>query len=113
MGDYGGLMAKLLTLFIVPVTLIALSIPMILQKVPRNHWYGFRTSYTLSSDEVWYHANRDSGVALLVAGLVWLVAALVLPQVMDSVESARRIVFPLGLGSLGAALAISFWLVYR
>lgn len=98
---------------VVPAVLVVLSIPMILYKVPRNHWYGFRTPYTLSSDEVWYHANRISGLALLIAGLVWLALALVLPYVMGSPELARRLVTWLGLGCLGAAVLISFWVVYR
>ena len=41
-----------------PVLLIAVSIPLMLGMVPRNHWYGFRTPKTLSSDSVWYPANR-------------------------------------------------------
>jgi hypothetical protein len=36
----------------VPILLIALAIPLILQKIPRNGFYGFRTPYTLSSDDV-------------------------------------------------------------
>jgi hypothetical protein len=39
-------------MLLVPLVIILLSIPMILGKVPRNSVYGFRTAYTLSSDEV-------------------------------------------------------------
>jgi SdpI/YhfL family protein len=46
-------------LLFVPLLIIVLSIPMILRKVPRNSLYGFRTAYTLSSDEVWYRANKN------------------------------------------------------
>jgi len=63
----------------VPVIIIVLSIPMILGKVPRNSLYGFRTAYTLSSDEEWYRANKISGIALLVAGAFWLVIGYALP----------------------------------
>lgn len=52
--------------------MIALAIPMILKKVPRNPLYGFRTPHTMSSDEVWYEANRIAGWDLLVAGAVTL-----------------------------------------
>jgi uncharacterized membrane protein len=58
----------------VPLLVIALSVPLILGKVPRNHWYGFRTPKTLSSDTVWYPANRVGGKYLCVAGLLELVA---------------------------------------
>ena len=49
--------------------MIALSLPLICSKVPRNRWYGFRTRKTLSSDERWYEANRFCGWALLAAGI--------------------------------------------
>jgi hypothetical protein len=42
---------------IVPGLIIAVAIPLIIGKVPRNRFYGFRTRYSLSSDEVWYRAK--------------------------------------------------------
>ena len=38
---------------VIPVVLIALSIPLIPGKVPPNGLYGFRTPKTLSSRDVW------------------------------------------------------------
>lgn len=58
-----------LTIFL--ILLVALSIPMSLNMVPRNGFYGFRTPRTLASDEVWYPANSFAGKALLIAGLAW------------------------------------------
>ena len=57
-----------------------LSVPLILRRVPRNAFYGFRTRKTLSSDAIWYPANVFAGQALVLAsvaaaGLVWLVPA--------------------------------------
>ena len=63
---------------IVPLTIILLAVPLILQKIPRNGFYGFRTVFTMSSDEVWYHANKIAGFSLLVAGILWLVLGRVL-----------------------------------
>ncbi|MDF1814389.1 MAG: SdpI family protein [Verrucomicrobiales bacterium] len=61
----------------------ALSIPMIQGKVKRNYWYGFRTKLTLSSDEVWYPANRFGGKMILwwsgAAFVTGLVGAVILP----------------------------------
>jgi uncharacterized membrane protein len=57
-----------------PLLVIAVSVPLILGKVPRNHWYGFRTPKTLSSDSVWYPANRIGGKYLCTAALIELVA---------------------------------------
>ncbi|MEP0767449.1 MAG: SdpI family protein [Fimbriimonadia bacterium] len=44
-------------------------LPLAAGRVKRNPWYGFRTPKTLSSDEVWYPANRYAGRALAAAGI--------------------------------------------
>ncbi len=100
-------------ILLVPLVIIVLSIPMILGKVPRNSLYGFRTAYTLSSDEVWYRANKISGIALLIAGVVWLIMGFAVPAWMGRTAQAFRLVQFLGLGALGGALALSAWLTYR
>jgi uncharacterized membrane protein len=97
----------------VPLVIIFVSIPMILGKVPRNSFYGFRTVYTLSSDEVWYRANKISGIALVIAGMFWLVMGYALPAWMGATAHAFRWVQLLGLAALGVALAVSTWLTYR
>ena len=48
--------------------LAALSIPLILGRVPPNHWYGFRTSKTLSSAKLWRAVNQYAGWCLLATG---------------------------------------------
>ena len=60
------------------VLMVVLAIPMILQRVRPNVWYGFRTAKTLSDESIWYPANRYAGKALLYAGVVIAVASLVL-----------------------------------
>ena len=45
------------------ILLAALSIPLILGHVPPNHWYGFRTSKTLSSAKLWRAANHSTPAA--------------------------------------------------
>ena len=97
----------------VPILLIVLAIPLILEKIPRNGFYGFRTPYTLSSDDVWYRANRIAGVTLLLAGMFWLTLAVALPQVMVSQQEAIRLARNYGLAGLAVSIAISFWLTYR
>jgi uncharacterized membrane protein len=98
---------------IVPLILIVLSIPMILQKVPRNRLYGFRTTYTMSSDQVWYRANKISGIALLAAGIFWLGLGIVLPNIISSAQLAYRLVRWLGIGSLIVAIIVSACLTYK
>ena len=96
-----------------PALITALAIPTILELVPRNPLYGFRTPYTMSSDAVWYRANRLSGFAFLVAGLFWMAAALLAPLVAPSVESASRWTYGVGTVSILTAVFASFWLVNR
>ena len=56
--------------YVVPLVVVASSIPMILGKVPPNRIYGFRTARTLSSPEVWYPANRVAGWFMVAAAVV-------------------------------------------
>jgi uncharacterized membrane protein len=55
---------------------IALSIPMLLGKISRNHFYGFRTSLTLSSDKIWYPANKFAGKGLLIWGVLNIIISI-------------------------------------
>ena len=53
----------------------ALSIPLILGRVPPNHWYGFRTSKTLRSAKLWRAANHYAGWCLLATGAATVAGA--------------------------------------
>jgi uncharacterized membrane protein len=59
---------------------IAISIPLILRKIPPNVLYGFRTKKTLSDSRIWYEANAIGGKYLVVASIVtilcWVVVAM-------------------------------------
>ncbi|MBN1798775.1 MAG: SdpI family protein, partial [Spirochaetales bacterium] len=35
-----------------------LAIPLILEKIKPNMWYGFKTKKTLSDEKIWYPANK-------------------------------------------------------
>ena len=107
------MLARYWLTLIVPVTIILLAIPLICEKVPRKGFYGFRTALTMSSDQVWYRANKISGIALLVGGVVWLILGQLLPKVMDSTRSAYRLVGWIGAGSVLVGCIVSYWLTYR
>src|SRR5262245_45265489 len=47
------------------VLIAAISVPLILGMVPPNGVYGFRTSLTRSSSDIWYQANAFMGWALI------------------------------------------------
>ena len=70
------------SLFLVPflagLVIAGISVPMVLDKVPPNHLYGFRTKKTLSSKEIWYKSNRRAGKEFLGAGLFISIIFLIL-----------------------------------
>jgi len=49
---------------------VALSIPLILRKVPPNHVYGYRTRATLSTEALWYEANAYFGRWFVTASVL-------------------------------------------
>lgn len=55
---------------------ILICVPMILEMVPPNNWYGLRTRRTVSDPDVWYPANRIAGQYLAVAGTVIVLTTL-------------------------------------
>jgi hypothetical protein len=57
--------------------LAAISIPMILGKIPPNGLYGFRVKKTMDNPEIWYAVNAYSGKWLLAASLVQTLAAVI------------------------------------
>ncbi len=70
--------------FALPLISIVVAFPLVMQKVPPNWWYGFRTRKTLADPDVWYRANYLGGVGLLYAGVVSLGINLLLEMLMDS-----------------------------
>ena len=55
--------------------LAALSVPLIMGKIPPNGLYGFRVKKTMEDPDIWYPVNRYGGKWLLAAGLVLALAA--------------------------------------
>ncbi len=52
-----------------------LGLPLWLQKVGPNRWYGFRTATTLHNEDLWYPVNRVVGVWMMrTAAITELVA---------------------------------------
>jgi len=97
-----------------PFIFIVFSIPLILGLIPRNRFFGFAIPvFTMSSDAVWYHANRVAGIAYVTAGAFWLSLEWLLPQVMSPRRSALRLADALGWSSLVVAVLATVWLVYR
>ena len=94
--------------------MVVLAVPMILQRVKPNPWYGFRTRKTLSDEKIWYAANKYAGKALLMAGAVITVTSLVMYPVARPAASNEEMLLLIWLivvlAPLGASVAAS--LVY-
>ncbi len=89
----------------VPILIVVLAIPLLFDRVPRNRWYGFRTAASLSSDQAWYQSNRVAAKGMCVAAAIWMVAALVLSQVMSDQNQATMIALVVGtVCVIGAAI---------
>ncbi len=56
-------------LIMLSVVVVAISVPLILRRVPPNGFYGFRTPRTLANPSLWYDVNVFSGWSLLLAGV--------------------------------------------
>ena len=85
------------TPFLVATAVIAsVSIPLILQVVPPNRWYGIRTAKTLSDRALWFRANRFAGWAFLGAAMASAAIFIVAPEVASS-YGAVALVMPVGV----------------
>ena len=102
---------KVIISFIVPSLLfIAISIPLIIKKIPRNCAYGIRTKKTLANDEIWYKANRYGGVSFLMAALITLIGCTVLFLNKDrlSFDIINNLGFGLFVVPILASVILSF-----
>ncbi|MDE2028575.1 MAG: SdpI family protein [Candidatus Omnitrophica bacterium] len=104
---------KVIVSFLIPAVLfMAVSVPLILRKIPRNCGYGFRTQKTLSTDAIWYKANQFGGTLIFFSGLATLIVCfwLYLNQNALSLDSVNLIGFASFIGPAAAAVVLA--LVY-
>lgn len=69
-------MTTLLIMYVVfGLLLVGLSIPLLLDKIPPNPWYGVRVPSTLADPVRWYKANRYMARGLLLTGIITVIGA--------------------------------------
>lgn len=94
---------------------MASGLPLIYQKVPPNHWYGFRVPKTLSNPRIWYAANRIAGIDLLLAGVVIALTAIL--TTLMSLFLPAGLLAALNFTVFAVALALtvihSFWVLAK
>jgi uncharacterized membrane protein len=80
--------------FLVPCGMIAVaSIPLMLNAVPPNRVYGFRTRRTLTNRELWFRANRFAGCALFIPSGVSASAFVAHPEYASGRSFSGLVVF--------------------
>ena len=92
------------------VLLIAISLPMIYDKIPPNRFYGFRTPRTMSDPNVWYPANRVAGRNLALAGVIVATTALVVFAMQKNLQprTAALTLLIVSMAALIGAVVHSF-----
>lgn len=92
--------------FGVPALLGTLAVPMILRLVPPNQFYGFRTAWSLSSSENWYHANFVSGRGLALAGVLMFGLALGIASWAPEWSETKRLLVTVLLQTIMVSAAL-------
>jgi uncharacterized membrane protein len=96
---------------LVPCGIIAVaSIPLMLNVVPPNRFYGFRVPQTLANRNLWFRANRFAGCALFIASGTSVAVFAIHPEYASGRSLEGLVVF---LAPLGAAVVASFEFVRR
>lgn len=74
------------------IIFIALGIPLYLEKIPPNYWYGARINrYVFEDKEIWYAVNKGTGLQISIFGvLLVLIAAVTVPFLGN--EKAQTII---------------------
>jgi uncharacterized membrane protein len=60
------------------ILFIGLGIPLMLNVVPPNRFYGFRTPRTLRDPKIWYAVNRIQGNDLFLAGALVTISSVIM-----------------------------------
>jgi uncharacterized membrane protein len=77
-------------------------------KLRSNNFFGIRTPWTLSDDQVWEHTHRFAGWVFVVCGLLLMAAAFV--PALPGQRAPLLAVLPL---LAGVAPAVKSWLLWR
>jgi hypothetical protein len=66
-----------ITLGLLGITLVLISIPLYLEKIKMNRFYGFRIRKAFESEENWYRINKYAAKAMMCWAVVVMAMALV------------------------------------
>ncbi len=89
-----------------PILLVAVGIPLALELIAPNSFYGVRTSATAESPEVWYRANFYAGLAGVFFGTVAAAINLAIIR-YTSVREDRKWRFTVGTTLIAAGAMVA------
>lgn len=88
--------------------IMLIATPLMLEKVPKNGFYGFRTRASMEgSEEEWYRLNRIAGCGMFVSGFVSVISCLIVPDFVLNESSAIAICAGVLVISLVAAAVVA------
>jgi hypothetical protein len=82
--------------------LAGLSVPLVMQKMPPNGFFGLRSQATVNNPKLWYKINAYAGRRLLATGLGTALGSIILYYLSSSVEEYA-------FSCLGVFLALFMW----
>lgn len=88
-----------------PILLVMVGIPLALELVAPNSFYGVRTSETLGSSEVWYRANFYAGFVGVLSGIAAAFANLAIIR-SSQIPERKKWWFTIGTTLLAAGAMI-------
>jgi len=88
--------------------LIALSIPMVLRRVPPNAFYGLRVPATFKDEEVWYAANAASGRDMVLLG-IFIILFGVVPPWLGWSGASHLLAWSVVVGAGAVLMAVLGW----
>ena len=83
-----------------------LAIPLVLERIPRNKWFGFRLPSALASDAAWYAANTMLGGLILQASGIGVATCIGLNLSSKALPEGQTILV-FGCAPLVAAVALA------
>lgn len=105
----------LIVLQLIGLAEILLSVPLLLNRIPPNPWYGWPGANVRASKDRWYAANHFFGKALLVAGsLLFTGCSFLWPMLPHlNAEHVTTIGYVMTLLPLAVAIGVSRWYIRR
>jgi uncharacterized membrane protein len=65
---------------------IILGIPLLLEKIKPNWFYGFRLPKTMSSKDIWYKSNKYVGRDFIITGIIVTLGSLFLLMIRNNMS---------------------------